>query len=219
MTEMPKRTRVKKPKPIETVGPDVAALFVLDPTGQVSAVLVDGRPVIGTAAEVAAIAAQSPLVARVQMPVELKMPLHQVSVVVQVGSPGLPLGFVDVETTPLVELDGVPPEDAPLAHLADFDQAVSGALVKVVPVLRRSERDGFVDADARRRVLAAGARACVIRPVIVPDVVAKSAPERARLNPRDELRRWVAEHMPATRDEMLDALLTHCDGILSEVGL
>lgn len=157
---------------------------------------------------------------RVRTPVVLSEPHRQISAVVRlVGESRLPPGFVDVETTQLVELDGIPSDDAPMHERADFDQAVSGALVKVVPVLRRSERDGFVDADARRRVLAAGARACVIRPVIVPDVVAKSAPERARLNPRDELRRWVGEHMPATRDEMLDALLTHCDGILSEVGL
>lgn len=157
---------------------------------------------------------------RVRTPVVLSEPLRQVSAIVRlVSEPRLPIGFIDVDTTPLVELDGVPSEDAPMAHRADFDQTVSGAFVKVMPVLRRSERDGFIDADARRRVLAAGARACVIRPVIVPDVVAKSAPERARLNPRDELRRWVAEHMLAARDEMLDALLTHCDGILSEVGL
>lgn len=136
-----------------------------------------------------------------------------------VDGPLLPPGFVDVETTQLVELDSVPTDSAPMHERADFDQAVSGALVKVAPVLRASERDGFVDADARRRVLEAGARACVIRPVIVPDVAAKAEPERARLNPRDELRRWVGEHMPAARDEVLDALLVHCDRILSEVGL
>lgn len=70
------------------------------------------------------------------------------------------VSFVSVPTTPLLQLEAaVPPLDG-----------VRGAIVKVSPTLRASEREGFHGAQVAARLRGAGARAVQLAPVIIPEV-------------------------------------------------
>lgn len=87
--------------------------------------------------------------------------------------------FVGVPTTPLVQLEEVAPAG----------EGVQGAIVKVAPTLRASEREGFHGAEVAARLRGAGARAVQLAPVIIPEVAVPRSPGRATLSaPADLVR-------------------------------
>jgi len=90
----------------------------------------------------------------------------------------------EVATTPLVQIDRWP---AP----AGLD--VRGALVKLAPVIKSSERASFDAAAAKRSLLEAGAIAVALAPRVVPDGVVTSrrdAAIRRAAAPYDAISAW-----------------------------
>lgn len=79
------------------------------------------------------------------------------------------VSFVSVPTTPLLQLEVAVPSS----------EGVRGAIVKVAPTLRASERDGFHGAQVAARLREAGARAVQLAPVIIPEVGAPRAQGQA----------------------------------------
>jgi hypothetical protein len=90
----------------------------------------------------------------------------------------------EVPTTPLVQIDRWPMP-------AGLD--VRGALVKLSPVIKSSERAGFDAASAKRELLAAGALAVSLAPKVVPDGIVTSrrdAAIRRAAAPHDAISAW-----------------------------
>lgn len=90
----------------------------------------------------------------------------------------------EVPTTPLVQIDRWPIP-------AGLD--VRGALVKLAPVIKSSERSSFDAATAKRALLDAGALAVTLAPKVVPDGVVTSrrdAAIRRAAAPHDAISAW-----------------------------
>jgi hypothetical protein len=103
----------------------------------------------------------------------------------------------------------------------DLDDA-KGAYVKVAPTVRSSERSGIDTKAIRERLLAAGALAVVVAPIVVPDSMSdlsspSSEPPRV-LSPEQHLREWFAAVKGAS-SEQVRAALEQALVSVSEAGL
>lgn len=97
-----------------------------------------------------------------------------------------------VPTTPLVQLDVIYKPAS----------GVRGAIVKVSPTLRASERDGFDGAKLAAELREAGARAVQLAPVIIPETSAPRAQSQvARVTSPAEVVRTYFEELRGVPEE------------------
>jgi hypothetical protein len=105
--------------------------------------------------------------------------------------------FVEVPTTPLVQVERVDGEHPD----------VKGAIVKVAPTIRSSERETFDGARVMAKLREAGALAVQLAPVTLPDTVAPEARRQvARAqSPEDAIRAFFAEFKGVPEEERAEA--------------
>lgn len=121
---------------------------------------------------------------------------------------------LDFAQTGMIILDSLDHEERSL-NLAD---TIGGAYVKVQPTVRASER-GTIDKKAiRERLLARGACAVVVDPIVIPDVRLQS-PEKKRgiVTSEAHLREWFANAAGARK--VVDKALKEALMTVTEAGL
>lgn len=81
-------------------------------------------------------------------------------------------------------------------------ESIRGAFVKIQPLLRRSERTGFDAQGVKSRLVAAGAAAVIVDPVVVPDSMADVAvplENQTPMGPKEHLEAWFASVQTAKK--------------------
>ena len=97
---------------------------------------------------------------------------------------------------------------------------VQGAYVKVQPTIRSSERMAVDDKAIRERLLAAGAAAVVVAPIVVPDgkqAAMRPAGGAKALSSEQHLRKWF-EGVTAAR-KVVERAVSEALASVSEAGL
>lgn len=101
-------------------------------------------------------------------------------------------------------------------------ELLAGAYVKVSPTLRSSERAGYDSQAVRERLLAAGAVAVVVVPVVVPDSVEDvrraAAPTVAPKLPEQHLRDWF-DGVKGVDPTLVSRAMDEAAATVCEVGL
>lgn len=98
-------------------------------------------------------------------------------------------------------------------------KAVSGCYVKYAPIVKSSERSSLDTKLVRERLLAAGATAVVVVPVVVPDSTAdmkRHAPRR--VSAEVHLREWF-EGVKAVSPKLLESAIAEAVTTIGEAGL
>lgn len=124
---------------------------------------------------------------------------HRKSAVVHTNTPPQEqprarISFVPVATTHLLQLDAVP-EQVP--------EGVRGAIVKVSPTIRASERDSFNGSKLAAELRGAGALAVQLAPVTIPDTVSPQARRAVSSapSPEDAVRAFFQEVLGAPEED------------------
>lgn len=128
---------------------------------------------------------------------------------VDVGS-GSRIEFVDVAQPGMRILKGID---------EGVGKSVTGCYVKYAPIVKSSERASLDTKHVRERLLAAGATAVVVVPVVVPD----STVDMKRLEPRRvsaevHLREWFAG-VKAVSPKLLESAVAEAVTTIGEAGL
>jgi hypothetical protein len=104
----------------------------------------------------------------------------------------------------------------------DEPEVVSGAFVKVQPTIRASERSGVDSKAVRERLMAAGAAAVVVAPIVVPDstkdLLDPARPLPVILSAEQHVRDWL-EGVRGASILVLERALREALASVAEAGL